>query len=54
MCVSERFRKQFRYVVFDMHLNRCGTLRQNGVAPETGSMPKEPIQHVIVDDTDLV
>ncbi len=54
MCVSERFRKQFRYVMIDIYLNRWRRRRRNQVIPHIQVTPKNENQQLSVENIELV
>jgi hypothetical protein len=54
MCVSERFRKQFRYVMIDIYLNRWRRRRRNQVIPHIQVAPKNENQQLSVENIELV
>ncbi|UJR20481.1 hypothetical protein I4U23_023609 [Adineta vaga] len=54
VCVSERFRNQLRYVIIDIHMNRCRRLKRNDVTPQTQVAPKSGGQQITVENIELV
>ncbi|CAF1117023.1 unnamed protein product [Adineta steineri] len=54
ICVSERFRKQLRYVIIDMHLNRWRRIRRNDIVPQIQIISSNEIKDETAKNIELI